>query len=140
VTRAARGNYQQRNAATKGPRTFVTAPHLAPYAPQFETLPEMPHYPAAGYPPRAEYPSPNTAVSMPPVVLPSTFLCAPTTHEQQETMTQAILIMDEASQALTAVSIVEEALQKSSGMRATTSGEIAHTRTTGAPGRTSNRT
>jgi hypothetical protein len=33
-------------------------------------------------------------------------------------MTQAILAMEEASQALAIVSIVEEALHKSSGMRA----------------------
>ena len=62
--------------------------------------------------------SPQAHATPTAVVLPYTFLCAPTTHEQQETITQAILAMDEASQALTMVSIVEEALQKSSGMNA----------------------
>jgi hypothetical protein len=55
------------------------------------------------------------------VVLPYAFICSPATsctQQQQETLSAAIIAMDEACQTLTAVSIVEEALQNASGMRA----------------------
>ena len=55
------------------------------------------------------------------VVLPYAFVCTPTsqcTKDQQDIMVQAITTMDEMVESLTAVSIVEEALQRSSGMRA----------------------
>jgi hypothetical protein len=123
VARNSRNNYQPRIAGPKGPRTFIATQHQ--YSPQFaHQLPppqQMQHYPLAAvgthpYPQEQQQP-PSHPVPL-TVVLPFAFLCAPTTQSQQDTLTQAILAMDEASQALTMVSIVEEALQKSSGMRA----------------------
>lgn len=120
VQRSSRNNYQQRAAGPKGPRAFIATHHYpAPFTPQQE--PQDHQYPLAAVGTAIPQASPQHAPNsphLPPVVLPFTFLCAPTTQNQQETMTQAILAMDEASQALCAVSIVEEALQKSSGMRA----------------------
>jgi hypothetical protein len=123
VARSSRNNYQQRAAGPKGPRAFMaTNQYQAPFTPPREQHDTQSYqYPLAAVgtaiPQGTVQHAPNSPL-VPAVVLPFTFLCAPTTQTQQETMAQAILAMDEASQALCAVSIVEEALQKSSGMRA----------------------
>jgi hypothetical protein len=123
VARNTRNNYQQRGAGPKGPRTFIAAQQqqAQQFSPQQVYAQQTQQYPLTAVGTQLFPPDTQTQTRIPPipaVVLPYTFLCAPTTHTQQETMTQAILAMDEASQALTAVSIVEDALQKSSGMRA----------------------
>jgi hypothetical protein len=102
-------------------RTYPNQPPLAnqhlhqqyPPAPQaYATLPP--------YPPN-QHSTPYSQGPHEHVVLPYAFICSPTsncTQDQQITLTAAILAMDEACQTLTAVSIVEEALQNASGMKA----------------------
>jgi hypothetical protein len=74
------------------------------------------------YPYRMGIPPPPAPIPIgTQVTLPLAFLCTPTsacTQTQRDMMAHAISAMDTMAESLCAVSIVEEALQKASGMRA----------------------
>jgi hypothetical protein len=121
VSRQSRQSYQQRSPA-RGPRTFMASmgkqtpeeTYNAYLHQQQQRQHQHQHTPiAAAHPIEAE--------NVTPVTLPFAFICTPhsqCTQEQQEMMTVAITTMDDLVESLTFVSIVEEALVKSSGMNA----------------------
>jgi hypothetical protein len=119
VSRSNRNSYRN-NSPARGPRTFVGMGGTPQdtYNEYLQQQQQTQHQHEAAMPMATARPFPVEHDN--PVTLPFAFICTPhsqCTQEQQEMMTQAITTMDTLVESLTFVSIVEEALVKSSGMQ-----------------------
>jgi hypothetical protein len=120
VSRSSRNSYQNRNSPSQGPRTFIgmSSTPQDTYNEYLQQQQQTQNQHAAAMPMATTRPFPVEQDN--PVTLPLAFICTPhsqCTQEQQEMMKQAITTMDDLVESLTFVSMVEEALAKSSGMQ-----------------------
>jgi hypothetical protein len=120
VSRQSRNSYQNRNTQ-RGPRTFMGIPSNSTQQDMYNAYLQQQQQRITNQAPMAAAHPIGRDTSTTPVTLPFAFICTPHSQcpaEQQEMMTDAITTMDALVESLTFVSIVEEALVKSSGMPA----------------------